>query len=209
MGAERTVRHSPAIAWPDDIRRNLAAFRRHEAATGPRRAAVAVCVLDAGGEDPRVLIAKRVARGRNASQWALPGGKLDPGESPVEGALRELGEEAGISDVEVAGLLDDFVTDSGFSITPVVALAAPGARPLRNPAEIASLHAIPFAALLRKGVPRWREQPGAEPLLQMKLRHDMVVHAPTGALLYQFREVALLGRDTRVAGLAQPEWTRS
>jgi 8-oxo-dGTP pyrophosphatase MutT (NUDIX family) len=163
-----------------------------------------VCVLDAGDEDPRVLIAKRVARGRNAGQWALPGGKLDPGESPVEGALRELGEEAGIEAVEVAGLLDDFVTDSGFVITPVVTLAPPGARPRRNADEIASLHAIPFAALLAEGVPRWRG-----PLLQMKLRHDMVIHAPTGALLYQFREVALLGRHTRVADVAQPAWTRS
>jgi 8-oxo-dGTP pyrophosphatase MutT (NUDIX family) len=198
------VRHSPAIPWPDDIRRNLAGFSRREAAAGPRRAAVAVCVLDASGDDPRVLIAKRVARGRNPGQWALPGGKLDPGESPVAGALRELGEEAGIEAVEVAGLLDDFVADSGFVITPVVALAPRGARPRRNADEIASLHAIPFAALLREGVPRWRG-----PLLQMKLRHDMVIHAPTGALLYQFREVALLGRHTRVADVAQPVWTRS
>jgi hypothetical protein len=57
-------------------------------------------------------------------------------------------------------------------------------------------------------VPRWHEPPGGRPLLQVKLRHDMVIHAPTGALLYQFREVALLGRDTRVADLVQPEWTR-
>ncbi len=42
----------------------------------------------------------------------------------------------------------------------------------------------------------------------MPLRHDMVIHAPTGAILLQFREVALRGRELRIADLAQPEWTR-
>ena len=189
------------------IHDNLAGFSRRAVAGGALRAAVAICVLDCD-TDPRVLIAKRVPRGRNAGQWALPGGKLEQGETAVGGALRELEEEAAVADGVVAGLLDDFVTDSGFCITPVVVLAAAGSRPRRNAAEIASLHEIPLAALLRPGVPRWRERPGELPLLQMKLRPDMVIHAPTGALLYQFREVALLGRDTRVNELAQPEWTR-
>ncbi len=198
------MRHSPAIAWPDVIRRNLAAFERRAAPAGPRRAAVAACVLDGDDDAARILISQRVARGRTPGQWALPGGSLDAGEPVVDGALRELAEEAGVEGAEVAGLLDDFVTDSGFVITPVVVLAQPGTRPRRDPTEIASLHEIPLAALVEDGVPRWNG-----PLLQMKVRHDMVIHAPTGALLYQFREVALLGRDTRVAGFAQPDWTRS
>jgi 8-oxo-dGTP pyrophosphatase MutT (NUDIX family) len=188
------------------IERNLAAFDRR-AVAGGRRAAVALCVLDADS-DPRLLIGKRVARGRNPGQWALPGGKVEPGETATAGALRELEEEAGIAGASVAGLLDDFVTDSGFCITPVVVLAGPESIPRRAVDELASLHEIPLAALLRDGVPRWLERPGDRPLLQMKLRHDMVIHAPTGALLYQFREVALLGRATRVADLAQPGWTR-
>ena len=190
------------------IERNVAAFERC-AVDGGRRAAVALCVLDVDADgDARLLIGKRVARGRNPGQWALPGGKVEPGETAVAGALRELEEEAGIAAGTVAGLLDDYVTDSGFCITPVVVLAAPGSRPRRAVDELASLHEIPLAALLCEGVPRWHERPGHRPLLQMKLRHDMVIHAPTGALIYQFREVALLGRDTRVAGLAQPDWTR-
>jgi len=198
----------PDVPCSADIDRNLAAFGRRAVAGDLPRAAVALCVLDCDSE-PRLLIAKRVPRGRNAGQWALPGGKLEQGETAVQGALRELEEEAAVGGCAVAGLLDDFVTDSGFCITPVIALAGPGSRPRRNAAEIASLHEIPLAALLREDVPRWRERPGAPPLLQMKLRHDMVIHAPTGALLYQFREVALLGRDTRVGELAQPDWTRS
>jgi 8-oxo-dGTP pyrophosphatase MutT (NUDIX family) len=190
------------------IRANLAAFDRRTAADDPalRRAAVAVTVLD--GE--RVLIAKRVARGLNAGQWALPGGKLDPGEEPVAGALRELREEAGL-EVEperAAGLLDDLVTDSGFVITPVVVLAPARARPQRNPAEVASLHEVPLGNLLADEVPRWAATADGRPLLQMPLRHDMVIHAPTGAILLQFREVALRGRELRIADLVQPEWTR-
>ncbi len=197
----------PGALRSEAIRHNLAGFSRRAVAGGVRRAAVAICVLDCD-TDPRLLIAKRVPRGRNPGQWALPGGKLEQGETATQGALRELAEEAAVAEGVVAGLLDDFVTDSGFCITPVVVLAGAGSRPRRNAAEIASLHQIPLSALLRAGVPRWRERPGELPLLQMKLRRDMVIHAPTGALLYQFREVALLGRDTRVNVLAQPEWTR-
>jgi 8-oxo-dGTP pyrophosphatase MutT (NUDIX family) len=192
------------------IRRNLAAFDRREVTGGTlRRAAVAVTILEGAG-GPRVLIAKRVARGLNAGQWALPGGKLDPGEDAVTAALRELHEEAGLelAPVRVAGLLDDLVTDSGFCITPVVAIAPAGARPVRNAAEIASLHRVPIAALLAEHVPRWERTPDGRLLLQMPLRRDMVIHAPTGAILLQFREVAIRGRELRTADIGQPEWTR-
>ena len=197
----------------DDIRANLAGFERRALDGGvganddARSAAVAVCVLDCDTR-PRVVIEKRVPRGLNAGQWSLPGGKLEPAEDPVTGALRELAEETGVADVEVAGLLDDFATDSGFRITPVIVLAAVGSATRRAADEIASLHEVPLANLTRDGVPRWRTLPDGRPLLQMPLRHDMVIHAPTGAILLQFREVALLGRHTRVADLAQPEWTR-
>jgi 8-oxo-dGTP pyrophosphatase MutT (NUDIX family) len=189
------------------IRGNLDAFERIAAEDGAlRRAAVAVTVLDG----PRLLIAKRVPRGLNAGQWALPGGKLDAGEDAVTAALRELHEEAGLSiePAAVAGLLDDLVTDSGFCITPVVVIAPPGARPVRNAAEIASLHPLPLANLEADHVPRWARTPDGRPLLQMPLRHDMVIHAPTGAILLQFREVALRGRMLRIDDLAQPDWTR-
>jgi len=192
------------------IRSHLAAFpRRAAVAAELRRAAVAVTVLEAE-RAPCVLVAKRVARGLNAGQWALPGGKLEPGEQAVEGALRELEEEVGLelAPATVAGRLDDLVTDSGFCITPVVVIAPPGARPARNAAEIASLHRVPFANLLAEQVPRWARTPDGRPLLQMPLRHDMVIHAPTGAILLQFREVALRGRELRIADLVQPEWTR-
>ena len=87
-------------------------------------------------------------------------------------------------------------------------LVAAGAREAFSPAEVASLHPVPLANLLGEHVPRWARTADGRPLLQMPLRHDMVIHAPTGAILLQFREVALRGRPLRVADLAQPEWTR-
>ncbi|WP_157247046.1 NUDIX hydrolase [Nonomuraea typhae] len=185
------------------IRANLAAFERRPApdAAGLRRAAVTVCVLR--GREPYLIVIRRAPRGRNAGQWALPGGVLDPGEQAADGALRELAEETSLTGVEVAGLLDDFVTDSGFVITPVVAFGGTQ-RAVADPREVAAVHEIPLERLLAPGVPRWRGR-----LLQMPLGPSIVIHAPTGAILWQFAEVCLRGRPQRVYGLAQPSWTRT
>jgi 8-oxo-dGTP pyrophosphatase MutT (NUDIX family) len=191
------------------LRRNLAGFARREIPDG-RRAAVAVTIYERAGI-PGVLVVKRVRKGLNAGQWALPGGKLEGDEDVYTAALRELDEEAGLALAPdaVIGRLDDFATSSNFVITPVVVLAPPGARPRRDPREIASLHHVPLERLTAPGVPRWASAPDGGRLLQMPLRHDMVIHAPTGAILLQFAEVALRGRDTRVADLLQPDWTSS
>ncbi|MEV5080527.1 CoA pyrophosphatase [Streptomyces sp. NPDC056159] len=196
----------------DRIRANLAAFERREA-TAPqatRRAGVCLTVFGHRGQ-AHVLLIKRAPRGRNAGQWALPGGRLDDGETPVAAALRELAEETGISAQpgDVAGLLDDFVTDSGFVITPVVVIPRAPVTPARDRREVHSLHPIPLHRLTDPDIPRWRTADDGRPLLQLPLRRGMVVHPPTGALLWQFREVALLGLPTRVADLAQPVFTRT
>jgi 8-oxo-dGTP pyrophosphatase MutT (NUDIX family) len=183
----------------------LSAFDRRQAplATGLRGAAVTVCVLEDAGRRPYTVLIRRAPRGRNAGQWALPGGRLDDGEQPVEAALRELAEETGVAGVQVAGLLDDYVTDSGFVITPVVAFGG-AQRPVADPHEVASVHEVPLERFLAPGVPRWRGG-----LLQMPLGPSIVVHAPTGAILWQFAEVALRGRDLRVFDVTQPHWTRT
>lgn len=186
----------------------LAAFS-HRAVDGMRRAAVVLCVREQAGV-LSVLMILRASRGRNAGQWALPGGRVEDGETYEEAALREVEEEIGLSmgPAELIGRLDDFPAVSGFAITPFVAMPRT-AEPLEpNPDEVEFVHAVPLDALAADDVARWAPQPEGDPLLQLRIAPDSVVHAPTGAILWQFREVVLLGRETRVADFRQPDWTR-
>ena len=174
---------------------------------GIRRAAVAITLYEKDGH-AHFLMIKRTTRGSNPGQWALPGGKADPGETLAETALRELREETGLraSQGDVLGLLDDFNASRGIVITPVVVFIDGPQNPRRNPAEVASLHPLPLARLSAPGVPRWKETEAGK-LLQLPLRHDMVVHAPTGAILWQFGEVALRDRPLRVNTVSEPFFT--
>ncbi|MFI0412312.1 NUDIX hydrolase [Actinomadura sp. 3N508] len=179
-------------------------------APGLQRAGVVLCVVEHGGS-PSVILIRRAYQGRNAGQWGLPGGRLEDGETPEEAALRELREEIGLAagPGDVLGRLDDFPATSGFAITPiVVVLDAPG--PLvPSPDEVHSVHHTSLRRLADDDTPRWVPQPDGGRLLQMWLAPDWRVHAPTGAMLWQFREVVLLGRHARVADFVQPDWTRS
>lgn len=174
---------------------------------GLRHAGVAVVIVGDADGRARFVLTRRAARLRaHAAQWALPGGRLEEGESPVDAALRETREEVGLAlgSEAVLGRLDDYVTRSGFAISPVVVWggAEPDYRP--NDAEVARVHEFPLAELDRPDSPRFLTIPESDrPVLQVLL-HDSKVHAPTGAVLYQFREVALHGRTTRVAHFEQP-----
>lgn len=204
------------------IRERLQRFdvRPHRDA-GPHRAAVAIAVIDEGrGADldglpvhatssdrAAVLLTRRSAALRShAGQWALPGGRIDGVETPEAAALRELDEEVGlrIGPGSVLGRLDDFATRSGFVITPVVVWAGAGDALVPNPAEVQSVHRIPVDELLRADAPMLENLPEhAHPVLRMPVGTSWIA-APTAALLYQFRELCLLGRPTRVAHFEQP-----
>ena len=154
-----------------------------------------------------LLLTRRSAHLRkHAGQWALPGGRVDAGETAEHAALRELAEEVHLelgADA-VLGRLDDFVTRSGFVITPVVVWAG-AARYIRpNPAEVQSIHRIPVAEFLRADAPMLEhEGHGEHPVLRMPVGEHWIA-APTAAILYQFREVCIEGRPTRVAHFEQP-----
>ena len=99
-------------------------------------------------------------------------------------------------------MLDDYATRSGFVITPVVLWAGPVGELTPNPDEVGAVHRVPLALIDVE--PRFLTIPESDaPVIQLPL-FDRFVHAPTGAVLHQFREVVLHGRATRVAHLEQP-----
>jgi 8-oxo-dGTP pyrophosphatase MutT (NUDIX family) len=192
------------------ITTNLRGFERRVVEPGNRRAAaVAITVVDTAPGDAAFLITTRAAGLRDhARQWALPGGRIDAGEDAAATARRELHEEVGLATNrdDVLGLLDDYPTRSGFVITPVVVWAGPGAATRANAAEVDAVHRVPLGDLDHEGSPRFFDiaESGA-PVIQMWVQGHWI-HAPTAAVLYQFRDVALHGRPTRVAHLEQPVW---
>jgi 8-oxo-dGTP pyrophosphatase MutT (NUDIX family) len=191
-------------------RAHLAAFeRRGLLATGRRPAAVAIVLIADDAGRPCFLLTRRAASLRaHARQWALPGGRLDQGEGPEQAARRELTEELGLElgAEAVLGLLDDYETRSGFVITPVVMWSAAAAELAPDPGEVAAVYRVPLSDLDAPGVPRLVSIPESDrPVIQIPILSSLI-HAPTGAVLYQLREVAMHGRPTRVAHFEQPVW---
>ena len=202
-------------SFDDTTRRNIAArcaaFARQlgsEPAPAQKRAAVAIVLVEAGeAASGTALLLTLRAEGLRAhrGQWALPGGRCDEGETPVRAALRELHEELGLElgPEDVLGLLDDYPTRSGYLITPVVAWAATNAAISPNPDEVALVHRIALGDIEHADAFSFTSI-HESPRRVIRLRHaGDFIHAPTAALIYQFREV-LAGRDTRVAELEQP-----
>ncbi len=188
-----------------------------------RHAAVCVAIIDEGhGPDlpgmpqhdswsrqAALLLTRRAGHLRaHSGQWALPGGRLDDGESSEQAALREMHEEVGLElpPSAILGRLDDFVTRSGYQITPLVVWAGTARRLAPSAAEVASVHRIAVSEFLRPDSPMLDDEPGSDhQVLRMPVGNNWIA-APTAAILYQFREVCLLGQSTRVAHFEQPKF---
>lgn len=222
-----TITYDDALR--ERIRAHLAGHDRR-AVTDPtkRHAAVAVVLVDSEPGEDRVnpapearlrgrmadvsggaafLLCRRASRlTSHPAQWALPGGRLDPGETPVDAALRELNEELGIrlADSAVLGLLDDYPTRSGYVITPVVIWGGGRLDPQPAPDEVVAVYRVGLYQLQRDDSPRFIAIPESpRPVVQIPLG-DHLIHAPTGAVLLQLRWLCLEGRHDPVDELEQP-----
>ena len=231
----------------DQIKSNLASFDATKR-TAKKSAAVALIVVEQGyGADlshlphyeawqqiPALLLTTRSYQLRNhPGQWALPGGRIDRGETVFEAAQRETREEIHLSltRADLLGTLDDFVTRSGFVMSPMVFWGGKAEHIKPNPQEVESIHRIPIAELMREDAPMLDyheitddpknkssheriDDPSARlstdsaptgPVLRMPIGDNWIA-APTAAILYQFREVGILGNATRVAHFDQPRF---
>ena len=191
----------------DTLAGTLASFdSRRIPLDGRRHAAVVVAVLDDGAGNQIMPLTRRPTRLRaHPGQFALPGGRLDPGETPEEAALRELHEELGLlaDHTQIVGRLDDYITRSGYVMSPFVVWSDAAVTDLQpSPDEVAELFAVTTAEI--DSEPRFVPIPESDkPVIQWPFRGHLV-HAPTAAVVYQFREVALHGRHTRIDDLEQP-----
>ncbi len=163
-------------------------------------------MVDVSGGAAFLLCRRAAGLNRHASQWALPGGRLDEGETVIDAARRELHEELGLAlgEDSVLGLLDDYPTRSGYVITPVVLWGGGRLEMTPDPGEVLAAYRVGIHELLRADSPRFVSIPESDrPVVQVPLGNDLI-HAPTGAVLLQFRWLALEGRGDPVDGFEQP-----
>jgi len=192
----------------DGIAGNLRRFERVASSAGGIPAAVALVMLhDEDGRACMPMFVRAAGLTRHPGQFGLPGGRVDAGEGPEQAAIRELREELGLAVDEgaVLGLLDDFDTQSGFTMTPVVIWgggSSDSLEPSRH--EVAQLFLLTMP-VLRAAVAGARRGTSRAFCLELPWA---AIYAPTAAILYQFSEVALDGRSTRVNDYYQPPFTR-
>lgn len=203
--------HEVGAALRREIETNLAAFTpRTQGRAGLRDAAVALLIArePASGRASVIVTLRPDKMRRHGAQYALPGGRRDAGETDIQAALRETREELGLvlGEADMLGRLDDFPTRSGFRIAPFVLWCDDAAALSPDPNEVAEVYFIPFRELDSPDIPLLEQSPhGAAPIMSAffpTLGHRMF--APTAAILYQFREIALRANATRVSHFDQP-----
>ena len=108
-------------------------------------------------EDPAVLLTQRASHLKShPGQVSFPGGRIEPGESPEEAALREAFEEVALdpSLPRVRGRLPRHLTGTGYEITPIIASLRPGFTLVPSPDEVEAAFELPLSTLLDPAAPR-------------------------------------------------------
>jgi 8-oxo-dGTP pyrophosphatase MutT (NUDIX family) len=207
------VAHPYAESLRTRLQRNLDGFdRRRHSDHHLTPASVALAIVSDEQNRACFVLTRRASKLKDhPGQWALPGGRREPGESRSEAARRECLEEVGLElgpDSQL-GVLDDYPTRSGFVITPIVFWCGPTSQLTPNEAEVSAIYRVPLVDLDHADVPQLRSIPESNrPVLSVPLLGTRI-HAPTAAILYQLREVAVHGRSTRVDHFEQPVWAWS
>jgi 8-oxo-dGTP pyrophosphatase MutT (NUDIX family) len=143
--------HDDTVVYGDEVLQVLDA--------PPVPAAVLVPVVL--GPVPGILLTKRTAHlNKHAGQVSFPGGRIDAGETPEQAALREAEEEVGLlaRDVELLGRMANYVTGTGYRITPVLGLLPPGLELRPSPHEVEAVFEMPLTTLLDPTAPRRRKR---------------------------------------------------
>lgn len=195
-----------ALVLVDSTPNSGVVWARHEDGSSARDARLPhEGLLTAAGGAAFLLCRRPLTMRRHPGQFALPGGRLEPGEGVVEAALRETHEEVGIAlgADRVLGLLDDYETRSGFVMTPVVVWGG-GVELRPDPDEVMAVFRVGLHQLQRPDSPRFESIPQSErPVVSVPLG-SMEVHAPTAAVLVQLNWLGLLGRSDPVHDFEQP-----
>ncbi|WP_287463760.1 CoA pyrophosphatase [Accumulibacter sp.] len=103
-------------------------------------------------DGPTVLLTQRTAHLKDhPGQISFPGGRCESADaSPVHTALREAAEEIGLAaaHVDIAGYLPEYLTSTGFRVTPVVAMVTPPFELQVDAFEVAEVFEVPLSFLL-------------------------------------------------------------
>lgn len=173
---------APPALWTDPRVSEVGSFKP---------AAVLIAITER--ERPGMLLLHRPSTMRaHPGQIAFPGGRIDPGETAVEAALREAHEELGIrpQDVRVIGTSDLYRTGSGYEITPVIGLIPPDITIVPSPAEVAQWFEVPVDFVLDPANQRTRSvryegrTHGFVEIVWNAEGQDHVIWGVTGAILH-------------------------
>ena len=135
--------------------------------TGLTAAAVLVPIV-LGEPEMSVIFTQRTTHLKaHSGQVSFPGGRAEPHDpTPEFTALREAQEEIGLSmeRVEVLARLPDYLTRTGFRVTPVVGLLQPPLELKPDPREVEAIFEVPLSFLLdpRNHQRRTRELQGRQ-----------------------------------------------
>jgi 8-oxo-dGTP pyrophosphatase MutT (NUDIX family) len=191
--AARLASHPPIeqLLTADDLEK-----QQQNSRAALRPAAVLLLVVN-HPNDPAVVFTQRTAHlSDHAGQIALPGGRCDEGDcTPERTALREAEEEIGLDSarVEILGRLPDYLTSTGYSVTPVVGWAEPPLDYRPDPREVADVFEVPLGFLLDPGNHRYESA-----FYKGRMRHywampygDRFIWGATAGMLVTFQRIVV------------------